>query len=191
MDRRSFLLSFYTRGLRTQTTAAAHVYGPRSDYFVKYIRKNILLIFYSFVNDSVFIDSLACRCALTFNNTFARGGLFDATPAVWRGCDATVGPSVFCEMAILFRWCVPDEKEKKRKGYNFLTRGGDYFGKKFFLRWKNFFVWPIKFLKPFSISFYGNIIMLAYKKRAKQARHSFELNQYIEDYLDTSSLFQE
>ena len=33
--------------------------------------------------------------------------------------------------------------------------------------------------------------MLAYKKRAKQARHSFELNQYIEDYLDTSSLFQE
>ena len=41
------MLSFYTRGLRTQTTAAAHVYGPRSDYFVKYIRKNILLIFYS------------------------------------------------------------------------------------------------------------------------------------------------
>lgn len=38
-----------------------------------------------------------------FNDTIE--GVFDLTPAIWRGCDATVSPSVFREMAILFIYC--------------------------------------------------------------------------------------
>ena len=72
--RETFPQCFLLEGLRTQTSAAALVRGPRNDYFIEYTYKNILFIFYSFINDSVFVDPLACCCVLTLDNTFTRGG---------------------------------------------------------------------------------------------------------------------
>ena len=43
----TFPQCFLLGGLRTQTSAAALVRGPRNDYFVEYTYKNILFIFYS------------------------------------------------------------------------------------------------------------------------------------------------
>lgn len=65
----TFPQCFLLGGLRTQTSAAALVRGPRNDYFVRYTYKSIL-----FINDSVSVDPLACCCVLMLDNTFVRGG---------------------------------------------------------------------------------------------------------------------